>query len=198
MMEPHFGVGMSNNKKKGENLMNNKIAPLSLATALLALTGCATVTRGTSEVLVIESEPPGAVVEVTPANQQCKPPCTMKLRRKDNQSVSIHKDGYEPVQVDVLSQVAGAGAAGMAGNVLVGGLIGAAIDAGSGATKELKPNPVKVNLVATAPAPVVSATPAVSPPELAAPPASSPPSVVPAATAPEPSAEATLVHTPET
>jgi hypothetical protein len=35
----------------------------------------------------------------------------------------------------------------MAGNVLVGGLIGVAIDAGSGATKELKPNPLVVKLV---------------------------------------------------
>ncbi len=35
----------------------------------------------------------------------------------------------------------------MAGNVLVGGLIGAGVDAISGATKDLKPNPVNVRLV---------------------------------------------------
>ena len=35
----------------------------------------------------------------------------------------------------------------MAGNVLVGGLIGAAIDAGSGAMNDLRPNPVRVKLV---------------------------------------------------
>lgn len=35
----------------------------------------------------------------------------------------------------------------MAGNILFGGLIGAAVDAGSGATKELKPNPLNVRLV---------------------------------------------------
>lgn len=34
----------------------------------------------------------------------------------------------------------------MAGNVVVGGLIGAAVDAGSGAMKDLKPNPIQVNL----------------------------------------------------
>ena len=43
--------------------------------------------------------------------------------------------------------MAGAGAAGMAGNIVLGGLIGAAVDAGTGATKQLKPNPVKVTLV---------------------------------------------------
>jgi hypothetical protein len=34
----------------------------------------------------------------------------------------------------------------MAGNVLVGGLIGVAVDAGSGATQELVPNPLNVTL----------------------------------------------------
>jgi len=47
----------------------------------------------------------------------------------------------------VESQVAGAGAAGMAGNVILGGLIGAAVDVGTGAMLELKPNPIQVKLV---------------------------------------------------
>jgi hypothetical protein len=135
---------------------------------LLIATGCATVTRGTSEVLVVESEPTGADVEITPANQRCKTPCSAKLRRKENQLITIRRDGYEPVQVNVLSQTAGAGAAGMAGNVILGGLIGAAVDAGSGATKELKPNPVKVNLVAL-PAPAVAVTTTVSTPSTSVP-----------------------------
>ena len=51
------------------------------------------------------------------------------------------------MQTQILSQVAGAGAAGMAGNVLIGGLIGIGVDAASGATKELKPNPLVLKLV---------------------------------------------------
>lgn len=35
----------------------------------------------------------------------------------------------------------------MAGNVVLGGFIGAAVDAGTGAAKQLKPNPIKVTLV---------------------------------------------------
>ena len=35
----------------------------------------------------------------------------------------------------------------MAGNVILGGLIGAAVDVGSGAMNDLRPNPVKVALV---------------------------------------------------
>jgi hypothetical protein len=67
----------------------------------------------------------------------------------------------------------------MAGNVLIGGLIGIGVDAASGATKELRPNPLVVKLVSSRgqastapvavapPAPTASATaePAVSAPE---------------------------------
>jgi hypothetical protein len=36
--------------------------------------------------------------------------------------------------------------AGMAGNILLGGIVGVVVDATSGATKELKPNPLRVKL----------------------------------------------------
>lgn len=113
----------------------------------VTLTSCATITRGTSEVLVIETEPSGASVTLNPGEIKCISPCSLSLKRKGNYMVQIEKEGYEPVQTQVLSQVAGAGAAGMAGNVLLGGLIGAGVDAASGATKELKPNPLKVTLI---------------------------------------------------
>jgi hypothetical protein len=35
----------------------------------------------------------------------------------------------------------------MAGNVLLGGIVGAAVDVITDATKDLRPNPVKVTLV---------------------------------------------------
>jgi hypothetical protein len=42
--------------------------------------------------------------------------------------------------------IAGAGAAGVAGNVLVGGLIGIGVDMATGASQDLVPNPVNVKL----------------------------------------------------
>jgi hypothetical protein len=113
---------------------------------LIFMSGCATVTRGTKDTLVIESEPPGAEVSLS-NGMHGKTPTSFKLPRKDTVVVKITKDGYEPVEVNVHSQISGAGGAGMAGNVLVGGLIGAAIDAGSGAMNDLRPNPVRVTLV---------------------------------------------------
>ncbi len=113
----------------------------------LLTSGCATITRGTTEVLVVETTPTGADVEIS-NGMRCKTPCSLEMKRKNNIVVDISKEGYEPVRVNVLSQVAGAGAAGMAGNVVLGGIIGAGVDAATGATKQLKPNPVQVTLVA--------------------------------------------------
>ena len=117
-----------------------------LALVSVLLSSCATITRGTKEVLVIESDPIGASVTTT-IGLTGTTPATFKVSRKGGFVVTIEKEGYEPVQVQVSSHVAGAGAAGMAGNVILGGLIGAAVDAGTGAMKELKPNPITVKLV---------------------------------------------------
>jgi hypothetical protein len=112
---------------------------------LTTLYGCATITRGTTEALVVNSSPSGA--KVTLSNGMTgETPASFKVDRDEELVVTISKPGYETVTVNVNCQVAGAGAAGMAGNVIVGGLIGAAIDAGSGAMMEHKPNPIEVTL----------------------------------------------------
>lgn len=168
--------------------MTRPLATLALLLCLSTLYGCATITRGTNDVLVIDSEPPGAEVEIVPANHRCKTPCSVKLKRKLEQVVTIRREGYEVVTVNVIPQIVSSGAAGMAGNVLVGGLIGAAVDAGSGAMKDLKPNPVKVSLVALKPvAPVDSALP--SEPVAAPEQPPSPSATIPAATTPVASGE---------
>ena len=69
------------------------------------------------------------------------------LPYRESLIVEFTKAGYEPVSVNVVPQISGAGGAGMAGNVLVGGIIGAAVDAGSGAMNDLKPNPIDIKLV---------------------------------------------------
>lgn len=116
-----------------------------LFVCLMFSSGCATITRGTKEVLVVESDPSGADVELS-TGLRGKTPTSFKLKRKRDLVVTISKAGYETATINVNSQIAGAGAAGMAGNLVFGGLIGAGIDAGSGATKQLKPNPVTVKL----------------------------------------------------
>jgi hypothetical protein len=118
----------------------------AVAMLMLLGPGCATITRGTTEAWTVESDPAGANVRLS-SGEVCKTPCTLTKKRKDPFMVTVEKSGHETVETRILSQVAGSGAAGMAGNVLIGGLIGIGVDAASGATKELKPNPLVLELV---------------------------------------------------
>jgi hypothetical protein len=118
---------------------------IAVAVVLAQLTGCATITRGTSQAWSVQTEPEGAIAKLS-TGQECTTPCTLKLKRKTDFSITVSKEGYNELVTQVVSQIAAAGAAGMAGNVLVGGIIGVGVDAASGATKELKPNPLVVTL----------------------------------------------------
>lgn len=122
-----------------------KLLKMGVTALFVVISGCATITRGTTEAWTVQTEPSGAAVTLS-TGEECISPCTLKLKRKVPFTVTLLKHGYAQVTTDVISQIAGAGAAGMAGNVLVGGIIGVGIDAASGATKELKPNPLVVSL----------------------------------------------------
>jgi hypothetical protein len=51
------------------------------------------------------------------------------VKRSADITVNITKEGYEPAVVPLTKEVVGAGAAGFAGNILVGGGVGMAVDA---------------------------------------------------------------------
>src|SRR6267142_3824174 len=108
--------------------------------------GCASVTRGMTDQVQIVSDPPNVEAR-TSMGQVCTTPCTLQFNRKDEFTVMASKPGYHSAEMDVKTRIAGAGAAGFAGNVLVGGVIGMAVDAASGATLEHYPNPVTLKLV---------------------------------------------------
>ncbi|HRQ66166.1 MAG TPA: PEGA domain-containing protein [Xanthomonadaceae bacterium] len=134
---------MATDFRKGRTAM--KYGVWLAVAAVAALSGCATITRGTTQAWTVETDPVGANVELS-SGEKCVTPCTLKKKRKDGFTVSIVKDGYRAVRTEVLSSVSGAGAAGMAGNVIVGGLIGIGVDAASGATRDLTPNPLVVKM----------------------------------------------------
>ena len=118
----------------------------TIVAAALSASACATVTRGSSEAWTVETIPGGAAVR-TNAGYACdSTPCTWKLARKKEFEVTITKPGYKTVRTQVIHQMSGGGGAALAGNVLVGGIIGLGIDSVTGASLELKPNPLKVTL----------------------------------------------------
>jgi hypothetical protein len=120
----------------------------------LTLTGCGTITRGTTEQLQILSDPPGAEAR-TSLGHQCETPCTITISRKDEFNVSIEKEGFQRAQVPVITTIGGAGGAAFAGNILLGGVVGMGADAATGAAYDHTPNPVFVTLrpLAAPPAP---------------------------------------------
>jgi hypothetical protein len=118
-----------------------------MVAALLALNGCASIARGTSETVEIQVEPKDATVTTSLGFSCTTMPCQFKVDRKTEFTVSATKEGYQPQTVDVVTKVSGKGAAGFAGNVLVGGVIGMGVDAATGATKDHFPNPVVIKLI---------------------------------------------------
>jgi hypothetical protein len=98
-----------------------------LAAAIAApCVGCASVTRGTTENISISSTPAGATAEITGLEipTTCVTPCVVQAKRNADITVTVNKEGYEPQIIPLTKEIPGTGAAGFAGNVLLGGLVG--------------------------------------------------------------------------
>lgn len=134
--------------------MNKLATGGALMAALLLNTACATITKGTDDTVSFQSTPSSADVTISETRGKltdttCVTPCTLELNRKWAYQVTFVKEGYEALTQLLEPKLSGDGAAGMAGNILLGGLIGAGVDASTGAMNDLKPNPMVVTLVET-------------------------------------------------
>ena len=135
---------------------------LLLAAALaLPCVGCASVTRGTTENISISTTPSGATADISGLDipTACVTPCVVQAKRNAEITVTINKEGYEPQTIPLTKEIPGSGAAGFAGNLLLGGVVGMGVDAVTGAALDHKPNPVIVTLQPLAPAPARPAKP---------------------------------------
>ena len=133
---------------------------VQLAAALgvvLMLPACATVTRGTNTAWEITSTPSGARVETSNGHQCAATPCSIKMPRRSEFVATLTLPGYAPATVTVTNKVATNGGVAMAGNVLVGGVIGGGVDLASGAMLDLTPNPAHVDLQRSEAAPAAAA-----------------------------------------
>src|SRR3954465_7250286 len=130
------------------------IIRLLLAAAIVTpCLGCASATRGTTESISIASTPPGATADVSGLENPtaCVTPCVVQVKRSADITVGFQKEGYEPQVIALTKEIVGTGAAGFAGNVLLGGVVGMGVDAATGAAMDHKPNPVIVTLQPVAP-----------------------------------------------
>jgi hypothetical protein len=126
--------------------LGDSMKALIVAAAALSLGACATITRGTEEDVQFYSEPAGAEVKTSNGMGCPSTPCTLKIPRKDQFQATFELPGYHPESIYVSTRMSGGGAAGMVGNVVVGGIVGVVVDGSSGATMDHSPNPVVANL----------------------------------------------------
>ncbi len=104
--------------------------------------GCATVIHGTTQKIPVSSDPSGANITIAGEDAKYTTPCQVELKRKHDHVLKFEKEGCEPTSVEVKHVMSGA----VAGNILVGGLIGVGIDASNGATFRLTPETINVTL----------------------------------------------------
>ncbi|SHF02632.1 hypothetical protein SAMN02745157_1467 [Kaistia soli DSM 19436] len=143
---------------------------VSVVAAGLALAGCGTITRGANEDVSIQVTPATAKITTTLGNV-CTGSCLVKAPRNKSFVVTAEAPGYASQVVPVGVHATGAGTAGMAGNLVVGGLIGIGVDAATGAINDHFPNPVIIKLEPVA-APAKPARPSRRAPAKAAAPVS--------------------------
>jgi hypothetical protein len=103
--------------------------------ALMMTSGCATVFNGTSQEIGIASSPTGAAVTIDGVSYGSTP-AIADLKRKNNHLVRVELTGYQPYETTLTKKVSGW----VWGNILIGGLIGLAIDAISGGLYKLTPD----------------------------------------------------------
>jgi hypothetical protein len=127
----------------GEYTMKRIYAVAATAALGFALSGCATVINGTSQDYQMESMPAGAKATLS-SGETCTTPCEISLKRRNDLSVRFDLAGYKSETVLVQSRTGGAGV----GNILLGGVIGAGVDAANGSMNSLYPRPLRIKLSA--------------------------------------------------
>lgn len=108
-----------------------------------SLSACATLMNGSTQKVTVKSEPAGATVKVEPGYYDTKTPVELTLKRGDGPyRLTITMDGYEPYHVYIKASTSGW----VWGNILIGGIIGIAIDYSTGAATKLDTKEVFANL----------------------------------------------------
>jgi hypothetical protein len=128
--------------------VRSMVLGLSALSLAFTLGACATITRGSTTRFTIDSTPQDAHASTSNGFICESTPCTFRLPRLDPFTVTVSKPGYKTVKLQIERRLAKSGAAGFAGNVLLGGAVGATLDVTSGSIYDLFPNPANVTLVA--------------------------------------------------
>ncbi len=119
---------------------------------LWMVAGCATIMHGSSQTVGISSSPSGARVTIN-GEYRGETPLRVELARKQDYIIKVEKEGFEPASSTITSKVSGM----TFGNIIFGGLIGLAVDAGSGGLYKLSQDDVQITLTKLGAADVIPA-----------------------------------------
>jgi hypothetical protein len=108
---------------------------------MLLTSGCATIIQGTTQEVGRTTDPPEANLCVD-GRENYKSPAKITMKRKDDHIVEVTKEGFEKENINIKSVISGV----VAGNLLLGGLIGIGVDALSGGANRLEPENINVRL----------------------------------------------------
>ncbi len=117
----------------------NKLITLVLLSSTLA--SCATIMHGTRQSIGVSSNPTDAWIYVD-RNYVGNTPLVLELSRSENHIVRIELPGYMAYEVQLTKSVSGW----VFGNIVIGGLIGLAVDAVSGGIYKLSPDQVHAEM----------------------------------------------------
>ena len=111
-------------------------------TAVILVSGCATIIHGSKQTVGISSNPSKAQVSID-GQLVGETPVSTRLTRGDNHLVKIELPGYMPYETNLTRKVDGW----IAGNIVFGGLIGLAVDAITGGMYKLTPEQIQSELL---------------------------------------------------
>jgi hypothetical protein len=114
---------------------------ISLLVTIFIINGCATIIHGTTQEVSITTDPSEATLCVD-GRENYKSPAKITMKRKDDHIVEVAKEGFDKENINIKSVISGA----VAGNLLLGGLIGIGVDAISGGASRLEPDNINVRL----------------------------------------------------
>ena len=108
-----------------------------LSLAAISLSGCATLIHGSQQSMFVTCEPRIASVFVD-GSFVGKTPMNAVLSRSKNHKLRLELAGYKPFEADLTRKLDGW----IFGNILLGGVIGIAVDAVSGSMYRLSPKDI--------------------------------------------------------
>lgn len=126
-----------------------RVAPVLPLVLVAALAGCGTIFGGSSQEVSLGSSPGPAEVELDHVNRTVTTPTEIELKRKNSYELTFTREGYEPETASIESSLRGGI---LVLDILFTGLLGVAIDAGTGAWNSLSPENLSVSLEKADPA----------------------------------------------